>query len=527
MTSQESPSGPPIRIQGPEVERPSQVLSSRPTLALLTLVALGAALELIPGLEQVRLFRPGLPEAPALGEIAAPAAALSVGESLLSRESENAAQLAQPEHVDLQAPARGPIAPQQLDAPALDLERPPVSLVDAERRGLTAFYQRLARTEAREPHAITRIEHFGDSIITSDYVSGTLRRKLQDRFGDAGHGFLLMASAWPAYFHNDVYRFASAGFSVSRIVGPLSPDGLYGLGGVSFTAPPGSRARFGTAKAGSRGRAVSRFIVAYLKRPGGGKLRINLDGAEQATLDTSSDVTEVAYHEVRAPDGEHELEVMTIAGTTRSFGVVLEREGPGVVLDAIGVQGARVRFLDKQDDAHWAEQLRWRDPALLVYQFGANESGDGFAYPMAEYRKTLEEVLAQGLRAVPRAGCLVVGAMDRAEKKGTALQTMAVIPALVAEQRAASAAVGCAFFDTFAAMGGSGSMAAWVQRGLGQGDLTHPTGSGSEVLASWLYRALLEGYEGWKGAGRPSAPPLPEPSVSASPTAPAPASATP
>jgi hypothetical protein len=72
---------------------------------------------------------------------------------------------------------------------------------------------------------------------------------------------------------------------------------------------------------------------------------------------------------------------------------------------------------------------------------------------------------------------------------------MPVIPALVKEQKSASAEVGCAFWNTFKAMGGYGSMASWVRRGLGQADLTHPTGSGSEVLGSWIYRALMDGYQ--------------------------------
>jgi lysophospholipase L1-like esterase len=188
---------------------------------------------------------------------------------------------------------------------------------------------------------------------------------------------------------------------------------------------------------------------------------------------------------------------VTASGTTRAFGVVMERDVPGVVLDAIGIQGARVRFLDKQDDAHWAEQLRWRDPSILVYEFGANESGDGFAYPMVDYHRTMKEVLRQGKAAVPDAGCLVIGAMDRAEKRGTDLSSMAVIVAIVEQQRKASAEVGCAFFDTYQAMGGPGSMPAWVARGLGQADLTHPTGSGSEVLGNWIYRALMQGYDAW------------------------------
>src|SRR5690606_1862512 len=250
-------------------------------------------------------------------------------------------------------------------------------------------------TQAKQPGAITRIAHFGDSIVVSDYVSGTLRRKFQDAFGDAGHGYVLVANAWPAYFHNDVYRFASRGWKVSRIVGPVNRDGYYGLGGVSFQAPPGARARVGTAKEGEHSRAVSKFIVVYMQDVAAGGFRINMDGEFHSEVDARSDKKQVGYAVVEVPDGEHELEIVTQGGTTRMFGVVLERKVPGVVLDALGVQGARIRFHDKQDDEHWAEQLRWRQPNLLVYQFGANESGDGFAYPMDEYYKTMVAVLEQ------------------------------------------------------------------------------------------------------------------------------------
>jgi lysophospholipase L1-like esterase len=227
--------------------------------------------------------------------------------------------------------------------------------------------------------------------------------------------------------------------------------------------------------------------------PGGGQIQLNLDGKPYKVLDTNGDKA-VAVEDIAVPDGEHELEVVTIKGSSRAFGVVMERDQPGVVLDALGVQGARIRFLDKQDDQHWAQQLQWRKPSLLIFHFGANESGDGFAYPMDQYHASMKAVLEQARRAVPEAGCLILGAMDRAEKKGADLHSMAVIPAIVKEQRAVAKAVGCAFFNTYQAMGGPGSMAGWVGRGLGQADLTHPTGSGSEVLASWIFRALMAGY---------------------------------
>ncbi len=474
-------------------------LGSKPVGAVLTVLALALTLQLTPGLERWRLFGERPAPSPADTPAEVPTPVLTAGEARLETETRARPELAQPEHVVIPHGPRGPLdrgAPKK--ALYLDIERPPVPIIDPSHRGLAGFYRALERTVNQAPNGVTRIVHFGDSIVTSDYVSGTLRRKFQKQFGDSGHGYMLLANAWPAYFHNDVDRFSSSGWLVSRIVGPLAPDGLYGLGGVSFRAPPGSRARFGTAKKGSYGKRVSRFEILYLETPGGGKARVNLDGEEHLVLDTNAEQKRVVSKVIEVPDGPHDLEIVTISGYTRGFGVVMERSSPGVVYDAIGIQGARIRFLDKQDDDHWAQQLRWRDPHLLIYQFGANESGDGFAYPMDEYYTTMKTVLDQGKRAVPDAGCLVIAAMDRAEKKGTAMRTMPVIPAIVKEQRRAAAAAGCAFWNTYEAMGGPGSMAAWVQRGLGQADLTHPTGSGSEVLASWVFNALMQSFKEYR-----------------------------
>ncbi len=481
----------PVAVRAPIARRPAVALASRPALAVATVVVLGALTYVVPGLERLRLFE--LPVAPAPSPLGVEAPVLDVGEARVEMETRSLAVEDSP-----RTEARGPIASRHEALPPLDVEKPPVPIEDATGRALDGFFAALERTIRKEPGAVTRIVHFGDSIVTSDYVTGTLRRKLQKQFGDSGHGFVLLANAWPAYNHNDVYRFASPGWLVSRVVGPLSPDGLYGLGGVSFRAPPGSRARFGTAKQGSYGRAVSRFTLAYLEHPEGGQSRVLIDGKEQATIDTRSDRVQVAYRSFEVPDGEHELELVTSKGYTRGFGVVMERDVPGVVLDAIGIQGARIRFLDQQDDAHWAEQLRWRAPNLVVYQFGANESGDGFAYPMTEYHRTMVQVLRQGREALPTAGCLVLAAMDRAEKRGGALVSMDVIAAIVKEQRRAASDAGCAFWNTHQAMGGPGSMAGWVGRGLGQADLTHPTGSGSDVLASWIFRALADAFNGYQ-----------------------------
>ncbi len=418
----------------------------------------------------------------------------TVGETALAEESSNQGErTSRPSNLTLSR--TGVIASAGGEPTEGDLSAekpPPVQLEDTDNQGMFHFYASLRKTATKQGGAITRIIHFGDSLVASDYVSGTLRRLLQLHFGDAGHGFTLVANAWPSYFHEGVSRYATSGWLVSRIVGPYNGDGWYGLGGVSFRAPPNTLLRVGTAKRGDIGRQVSRFELAYVAEPSGGSMRVRIDDQAAGELSTKTDEKQFKTAEWRVPEGPHELELLTTHGTSRLFGVVLERDVPGVVLDAIGIQGARLRFLDQQDDAHYASQLRWRNPDLVIYEFGANESADGLAYSLDDFHSTMKNVLLQQRSAVSEASCLVIGAMDRAVRNGDSLTSSTFIPLLVKEQRAVAKDVGCAFFDTYQAMGGPGAMPKWVRRGLGQADLTHPSAVGADIIGTWIYRAVME-----------------------------------
>ena len=69
-------------------------------------------------------------------------------------------------------------------------------LLDDSAGVLDAFYGALRRTGNREPGAVTRIVHYGDSPTTADLITGDVRALLQARFGNAGHGFILPAKPW-------------------------------------------------------------------------------------------------------------------------------------------------------------------------------------------------------------------------------------------------------------------------------------------------------------------------------------------
>jgi lysophospholipase L1-like esterase len=334
-------------------------------------------------------------------------------------------------------------------------------------------------------------------MIASDYISGTVRRRLQARFGDAGHGFILIANPWDWYFHNDVSHASGGEWSASRLAGPTTSDGIYGLGGVSFSSYGGGIAWFGTATRGNVGRNVSRFDLYYLEQPGGGDVEMSVAGKAPDRFSTRGENKISRVHAVSVDDGEAKLTVRAAGGgPVRLFGVALERDQPGVVCDALGSHAAMAVFWKRQDREHWREQMALRDPALIVFQYGTNES-DLWKLDREDYERSLAEIVDELREVAPGASILIVSPLDRAEARGGQLQTKPVILDLVAIQRRVALAHGAAFWSAFDAMGGAGSMARWVRARpqLAGGDLTHPTPLGAEVLGGMLTDALVASYE--------------------------------
>ncbi|MDB4943172.1 MAG: putative periplasmic protein, partial [Labilithrix sp.] len=284
-----------------------------------------------------------------------------------------------------------PAAAKALDPQVLAKTKGSIAVEDATGHALDAFYASLAKTKQKQAGAVTRIMHYGDSVITSDYVSGTMRRKMQTDLGDAGHGFILVANPWEWYFHNDVAHGAGEGWSSSRVTGPTTKDGMYGLGGVTFSGAAGASAFFGTAERGTYGKKVSRFDVYYLDTPSGGDVEAKI-GSVVEKFSTKGDQKTSHVKSFTVPDGEAKLTLRVVSGSPRLFGVALERDEAGVVYDALGANGARAELLGSINAAHLGEQMALRKPALVILQYGTNESeAPGLA---RDYEKTLTSVVS-------------------------------------------------------------------------------------------------------------------------------------
>jgi lysophospholipase L1-like esterase len=137
-----------------------------------------------------------------------------------------------------------------------------------------------------------------------------------------------------------------------------------------------------------------------------------------------------------------------------------------------------------------------RKPSLVVMQYGTNESEDP-SLDMDQYEKSLRTVLGRVKAAAEGVSILVASPLDRAERVAGSLKSRPVVRRIVEVQRKVALSLGCAFWNTFEAMGGDGSMGHWVtaKPQLATWDLTHPTPEGAEVIGDLFFKAVVAGYE--------------------------------
>lgn len=384
-----------------------------------------------------------------------------------------------------------------------------IHIEDPSGRGMDPFYARLAETARQEAGAVSRITHYGDSTIATDHVTYTLRRRLQARFGDAGHGFVLTSRGFMPYRHRDLTHSFNGQWTIKEVTRAGIADGRYGAGGVQVQGRSGGRALFGTVGIGDDeppdvaefpvGRAVSRFRVFYQRHPRGAELRLTLDEGEPRTLSTTADEVLDTVEVIEVPDGAHQLELRNGGGgQLRTYGVSLERDGPGVIYDSMGLVGARAIRMLGFDQEHIAAQLRELGTNLLILGFGGNDASDNTGEE--RYYEQFKEVIVHMRAGREDLGCLIFAPLDQAERDDRGhIRTMRPLPRIVRAQRRAALELGCAFYDTFEAMGGAGAMQRWYRSRprLAFGDFRHATPEGYEVIAGLFYKALLEGFAGY------------------------------
>ena len=391
---------------------------------------------------------------------------------------------------DLPVPKPKEIETEQIRAQRLQLPAPQ-NLLDPHKT-LDHFYHALLQGGP------VRVLHYGDSPTTGDLITADARAQFQKQFGDAGAGFVLIAKPWAWYFHRGV-DMDSSKWTIDVAGDTQIKDGLHGLGGASFQGSPGAVANF-TVKGGERSAEV-----AYLEQPEGGVFSFEADGNELGRVDTGAETSgeqpRPAWKSFELPAGTRKFTVRVESGRVRLYGVEFSKGRPGVLYSSLGVNGANITLLGHAfNGAHWTAQLHHYKPDLVVLAYGTNESG----FPKfvdSTWGAEMKTVVRRLQTALPDASILLMSPMDRGERNDRGeIETIAAMPRLVKIEAKVAEDMGVAFFNTFQAMGGDGTMARWyaAEPRLVGSDYIHPMPAGAKIVGELLYGSLRDGYNEYK-----------------------------
>lgn len=339
-----------------------------------------------------------------------------------------------------------------------------------------------------------RLTFFGASHTAGDFWTGQIRRVLQARYGDIGHGFVMPIAMAKGSRGHDI-NLCSSGDWKRDYVGKEDGHGddAYGLGMSVSSSNPAHFAWAETTHQNPLGRQFSTAHIFTLGTFGGGSLLAQIDLSDPFLIPTHRESTELLDNILNVPLNGHRITLSPAGdGEARLFGMSLESEGPGALVDAIGIRGRQAKTWLEWNETLLRDMLSILQPDIIVLAYGTNEANDS-DYDMERYEEDLRDVLRKMKRVHPTAACILVGPSDRGTKINEKQYAVWERTQLVAEvQRNVAPEFGCVFWDWQQATGGPGSMIAWNQTDprLASEDLIHFTGKGYQISANQFLEAL-------------------------------------
>ncbi len=380
--------------------------------------------------------------------------------------------------------------PQSPREPAV---KPAAAPSGCARGPLATFFDALTalRQGTRTSHA--RVLWLGDSHTNADFLSGTVRSALAESFGDGGPGFVRIGTK--PYRHEGVKLARDGSWNVDPdppARRAVQDDGVFGLAGTRAVPEAGASFSVQATARDASGDVGAEFELSYTLPPGAsfsvelGGRKLRVDAKAAADMAASG----IAHLKLRAAL-KSQLVLAPERGAPRFFGVIIERsDKPGVVLDTLGIDGARLETPLAWNDAAFVDEVARRAPELFVIAYGTNEAFD--ALRVDKYGPQLGELTRRVRHGAPQASCLVLGPTDAPLGDGSVARVAEVSAVL---QKAAPP-LGCSYVSLQQLMGGEGSFAKGMKakERLAQPDKLHLTPKGYQELGRALAKLLLDAY---------------------------------
>ena len=219
--------------------------------------------------------------------------------------------------------------------------------------------------QAREISGTAVVAVIGDSWVYNDYITGPIRKALQDDAGDGGIGYIGIGMRHGAPQLGTAIM-TRTGEWIDRDNVP-EPVGR-GIDLADATTLDATAAVSVTADA-------DRMVLHLLKQPGGGTFEYQIDAGPWRRVATDAITDTFATTPIAMPDGRHTLRIEIDdpggAGVTL-FGVDVQRSA-GVRVHRIGNNGATSAQYLGIPRPVWLAELRALNPDVVCILLGTND----------------------------------------------------------------------------------------------------------------------------------------------------------
>ncbi|MBJ9294341.1 SGNH/GDSL hydrolase family protein [Citrobacter werkmanii] len=338
---------------------------------------------------------------------------------------------------------------------------------------------RLAEKLRHSQSELTHIVFLGDSHTAADFFSGSLRQHFQSVYGDGGAGFI-SPMAVPGNRYSNVYFQNTYGLKLITSRRDKNPD--FTLGG-NIVTPVSSNNGAQVVVRAPQGREL---VQALYASPSAGQWSVN--GAKYALAATGNGW---AFSQPVTVGSTFGWSMSTSTPTALAGLMLTSTNGHGVVLSALGINGAQVSMLDKWQN-NWGGVLKQLAPDMVILAYGTNEAFNT-GLSLEAYRQTLQRQIETIRQSTPDAAILLIGpgsSIMHKQEQGCAQRQPALLQPIIAVQQQVARQERALFWNWFDFMGGDCAIERWAAQGKARPDLIHLASAGYQESANALFGDL-------------------------------------
>lgn len=347
---------------------------------------------------------------------------------------------------------------------------------------LNSFYTKLAELRNSQRDRVTILQ-IGDSHIQPGYFSGTARSSLQRYFGNAGRGLVFPWRLARTNQPDDIRISSSSAWQRT--------SAEIGICGYGLQAKSAGNLYIQTNDFFQKDNTFDQITLIMKEKEYTYNWKVT--GLEDELSCYESAFAEQSIYQLIWQNPVNKAELTFKAGNPTDmmnlYGIILERQQPGLLYHSMGVNGASFDKMSKIEE--FFPQIRILNPDLIIVSMGTNDVQGHFR--SEEYLKSLKQFMKPLRKYVSNVPVLFTLPPD-SYKNGHNNQDLDKAAGLLKKYAIDNH---CAWWDLREVMGGSGSVRNWRNLGLASGDFKHFTPKGYMLQGHLFQQALIKGYKNY------------------------------